>query len=101
MSVVSRPVRSEQPLVALMLNVNQARAHVAVGRAREAGSSMRDDQQHRNGLLLTALEAYAEAACSAGAPLPYRYRDEMRLLRSLYPGIVSGSGGAGGQQPER
>ena len=32
------------------------------------------------------MEAYAEAATDAGIPLPYRYRDEMRLYRSMARG---------------
>lgn len=33
--------------------------------------------------LLEALEAYADALTAAGAPLPYKLRDEMGLLRGL------------------
>jgi hypothetical protein len=33
--------------------------------------------------LADALEAYADEASKGGVPLPYRYRDELRLYRSM------------------
>lgn len=73
----------EQPLVVLMAEVERARAHVAAGRSRATGPASREDQEHRGQLLLAALDAYAAGALALGAPLPYRYRDEMRLLRAV------------------
>ena len=29
------------------------------------------------------MQSYADAAASAGIPLPYRYRDELRLYRAM------------------
>lgn len=80
--------RGEQPLVALMMEVNQARTYVVLGRARQTDSFQREDQHYRNRLLFSALEAYAEAASALGAPLPYQYRDQMRLLQLIYPGVA-------------
>ena len=35
--------------------------------------------------LVGALEDFADAATAAGVPLPYRYRDEIRMYRAIYP----------------
>lgn len=75
--------RDEALLVALLFDVNQARAEVRAGRSVTTSSSNRHDQQHRRGRLAEAMEAYADAAATSGVPLPYRYRDEMRLNRSM------------------
>jgi hypothetical protein len=70
-----------------MFEVNHARAGVLEGRNLGRGPLAREDQKRRCEQLLGALEAYAEAAAAAGVPLPYRYRDEIRLYRTIYPGI--------------
>ena len=75
--------RDEALLIALLFDVNQARAEVRAGRRVPTNSTNRHDQQHRRGRLAEAMEAYADAAATSGVPLPYRYRDEMRLNRSM------------------
>jgi len=88
-----RPVRNDRLLVALQQEVDKARADVQKGRAQSPGPYGATDQQRRCEHLLGALEAYADAASSAGVPLPYRYRDEMRLYRAVYPGLTRRVGG--------
>ena len=75
--------RNEALLIELLFNVNRARAGVRAGRRVPTTSTNRHDQQQRRARLADAMEAYADAATSAGVPLPYRYRDEMRLNRSM------------------
>jgi len=75
--------RNEALLIKLLFNVNRARAEVRAGRSVPATSTNRHDQQQRRALLADAMEAYADAAATSGVPLPYRYRDEMRLNRSM------------------
>ena len=70
-------------LTRLLAEVNRARIGVRLQRAVVANSTNRHVLAQRYGDLADALEAYAEAAESSGAPLPYRYRDEMRLSRSM------------------
>lgn len=81
------PLRSQpaQPLAALKIEVERARTHVAAGRARGTTRVTREDQRHRYAELLDALDAYALGARKLGAPMPYRYRDDMRLLHAVYP----------------
>ena len=78
-----RPVRDERLLMALLSNVQQARARVRRGRELRGTPVSREAQIALCAELLGALEAYADAASTAGVPLPYRYRDEMSLYRSL------------------
>ena len=75
--------RNERLLVHLLSNVNLARAGVRAGRSGRGNSTSGIDRRQRNTDLLEALEAYAAAAAASGVPLPYRYRDEMRLYRSI------------------
>ena len=75
--------RNEALLIELLFNVNRTRAEVRAGRSVPATSSNQHDQQRRRGRLADAMQAYADAAASSGVPLPYRYRDEMRLNRSM------------------
>jgi hypothetical protein len=82
-----RPERDERLLVVLQLKVTSARADVQKGRSSPPSPYAASDQQRRCERLLGALEEYADAASTAGVPLPYRYRDEMRLYKSVYPGI--------------
>ena len=78
-----RPVRDDRLLLVLLSNVQQARARVRRGRALPGSAVSREAQIVLCAELLGALEAYADAASTAGVPLPYRYRDEMSLYRSL------------------
>jgi len=73
-------------LSSLLGEVNRARIAVRVQRAEIANSTNRHELAERYGVLADALEAYAEAAERSGAPLPYRYRDEMRLSRAMSEG---------------
>ena len=73
--------RDEALLARLLSDVSLARARVRDGR-KQRGSS-RVEQQQRCARLADAMEAYAQAAHDAGIPVPYRYRDELRLYRQL------------------
>jgi len=79
--------REEAHLAGLLSHVNRARTDVRADRnvARTTPVS-RDEHRVRCAALATAMQAYADAATDAGVPLPYRYRDEMRLYRSLASG---------------
>jgi hypothetical protein len=73
--------RDESRLGALLYEVNRCRAQVRSG--RQTALTTRDDQSQRCARLADAMEAYAAAAAESGVPLPYRYRDEMRLYRAM------------------
>jgi len=75
--------RDEARLAGLLSEVNQARTSVRADRSVPKSSIGRAEHRVRCAALAEALEAYAEAATDAGIPLPYRYRDEMRLYRSM------------------
>jgi hypothetical protein len=64
--------------------VNQERTSLRAERTRRPAG--REEHRVRCAALAEAMEAYAEAATDAGIPLPYRYRDEMRLYRSVASG---------------
>ena len=66
-------------LSALLVDVHEARRRLESGRHLSRAA---DQQQLRNALL-AALESYAVAVATAGAPLPYRMRREIELLRGL------------------
>jgi hypothetical protein len=70
-------------LIALLLEVNRARAAFRQGRSQRVDSTNRPEQAQRAAHLAEAMQSYADAAASAGVPLPYRYRDELRLYRSM------------------
>jgi hypothetical protein len=78
-----RPQRDEAALIGLLVEVNLARAQVRESRGAAATPANRLDQQDRHTRLADAMEAYADVAAASGVPLPYRYRDEMRLYRAL------------------
>ena len=75
--------RNDRLLVHLLSNVNHARAGVRAGRSAPGNPTSWFDRRQRCAKLVEALEAYAAAAAASGVPLPYRYRDEMRLYRSM------------------
>jgi hypothetical protein len=85
MPAPERQARDDRLLVALQQRVNEARADVQQGRSLPPAPQRAVEQQRRYEQLAGALEAYADAASNAGVPLPYRYRDEMRLYRAMYP----------------
>jgi hypothetical protein len=77
------PQRNEALLIALLFEVNRARTAFRAGRSQPAGPGSRSEHAERAGELATAMESYADAAASAGVPLPYRYRDELRLYQAI------------------
>lgn len=91
-----QPGDDRRLLVFLQQQVNIAREDVRRGRSLPPTPHRASEQQHRCERLAGALEAYAAAASSAGVPLPYQYRDEMRLYRAVYPGISRGNAGRTG-----
>lgn len=76
----------EVRLAGLLAEVNKARTLVQADRNDPMTSGSRAERRVRCAALAEAIEAYAEAATHAGIPLPYRYRDEMRLYRSMAAG---------------
>ncbi len=69
--------------MSLLVQVNRARSAFRAGRALPVNSATRLEQAQRTAQLAKAMEAYADAAASAGVPLPYRYRDELRLYQAM------------------
>jgi hypothetical protein len=78
--------RDEARLAGLLSEVKQARTSLRAERNDPMTSVSRAEHRVRCAALAEALAAYAEAATDAGIPLPYRYRDEMRLYRSMAAG---------------
>jgi hypothetical protein len=85
------PVRDEKLLTALLVEVSRARSELRAGRSQPMSSSTRFDQARRTARLADAMESYADAAATAGIPLPYRYRDELRLYRSMLDDHTNGT----------
>jgi hypothetical protein len=84
--MTSRPQRRERDealLIDLLVQVQRARSAFRAGRALPVNSTTRLDQAERTAQLAQAMEAYADAAASVGVPLPYRYRDELRLYQAM------------------
>jgi hypothetical protein len=67
----------------LLIQVHRARSAFRAGRALPVNSTTRLEQAQRTAQLAKAMEAYADAAASVGVPLPYRYRDELRLYQAM------------------
>jgi len=86
-----RPERNEALLIALIVQVHRARSAFRAGRALPANSTTRLEQAQRTAQLAQAMEAYADAAASVGVPLPYRYRDELRLYQAMKRAPYDGS----------
>lgn len=78
--------RDDVQLTLLLAEVNRARIRVRVQREVVMTASDRHELAACYRGLADALEAYADAASQSGVPLPYRYRDEMRLIRSMDEG---------------
>jgi hypothetical protein len=68
-------------LTALLTEIELARGRLDVAR----GGIRPADQLVLRRALLSALEAYATALATRGAPLPYRLRAEIDLYRGLGP----------------
>ena len=65
-----------------MREVDRARSAFRLGRA-QTPSSIHPGQLARAADLALAMQTYADASVAAGIPLPYRYRDELRLYETL------------------
>lgn len=78
-----RPERNEALLISLLHEVNRARTAFRDARALPVTSTNRLEQAERTAHLAKAMEAYADAAASVGVPLPYRYRDELRMYQAM------------------
>ena len=78
-----RTARDEGLLADLLSQVSRARAEFRAGRGAPARHGGHVEQARRTARLAEAMEAYAAAAASAGVPVPYRYRDELRLYRAM------------------
>jgi len=87
MTASELPTRNERVFATLRSEITRARASVREGRESPPSYLTRQEQERLCGQLVDALEAYADAAAVARVPLPYRFRDEIRLYRALYPGI--------------
>lgn len=75
----SRGADGHDRLARLLQDLHEARSRLEHG--RDVGRAA-DQMVLRRGVL-GALEAYASALTEAGAPLPYRLRREIDLLRGL------------------
>jgi hypothetical protein len=73
------PDRSQLPL--LLTEIGRARGRLDAAR----GAPRPTDQLLLRRALLEALEAYASAIATCGAPLPYRMRAEIDLYKGLGP----------------
>jgi len=78
-----RAGRNEAQLIHLLREVQRARSAFQAGRAAPVTSTSRPEQAQRVADLAEAMEAYADAAAESGVPLPYRYRDELRLYQAM------------------
>jgi len=79
----SRMPDNELHLITLLDEVNRARAAFRNQRDKPGSAGAGLEQQRLAVNLLDAMQAYADAASASGIPLPYRYRDEMRLYRTM------------------
>ena len=77
------PRRDEARLAELLAEVNRSRIRIRVQQGLRLDSSSRNELARCYDALADALEAYADEASGSGVPLPYRFRDEMRLCRSM------------------
>jgi len=86
--------RDDPGLIALLDEVKRCRVRVHEGRQDPSTAVNHHEQSRRCALLADAMEAYADAAAESGVPLPYRYRDEMRLYSAMARG-----GSLSGREP--
>jgi len=77
------PTRDGARLSALLAEVNRSRIRVRKQQGLPLNSSSRDELAQCYNALADALQAFADEASESGVPLPYRFRDEVRLCRSL------------------
>lgn len=79
---VPSPRRDDALLARLLSEVNRCRARLRSARGLSVGPRS-EEHRERCQDLCSAMEAYADAASTMGVPLPYRFRDELRLHRSM------------------
>jgi hypothetical protein len=91
MEALQRRRRNDAMLIRLLSDVKRARAAFRAGRLESVAASSRSQQVLRAAQLASAMESYADAAASTGVPLPYRYRDELRLYQAMTKAAVTGS----------
>ena len=75
--------RDEARLSALHHEIGRRRAALLEQRALPDSSVQRARVAHGASALARAMERYADQASGAGIPLPYRYRDQVRLYDAL------------------
>jgi hypothetical protein len=95
MSAPELPARNERQFASLLSEISRARASVREARGSPPSYLTRQEKERSCERLVEALEAYANAVAIARLPLPYKFRDEIRLYRALYPGIPRHPGPAG------
>ena len=78
-----RRERNEALLIHLLHDVNRARANIRLNRGVRGGPTTGQASTQLCSELADAMHAYADAASESGVPLPYRYRDEMRLYDAM------------------
>jgi hypothetical protein len=75
--------RDDVRLTQLLAEVNRSRIRVRAQRELSMTSTNRNELARCYDALADALEAYADEAAESGVPLPYRFRDELVLYRSM------------------
>jgi hypothetical protein len=83
MQAPQRRRRNDAMLIVLLSDVTRARSAFRAGRLAPGAATSRPEQALRAARLASAMESYADAAVSTGVPLPYRYRDELRLYQAI------------------
>ena len=77
------PRRDEALLGRLLSEVNRLRVRIRGQRGLPITSTTRAELARSYEELANALEAYADEATESGVPLPYRFRDELHVYRSM------------------
>jgi len=80
-TIVNEPLSAE-PTRLLLTEVVRSRAALTTARRRQSESGPSTVSTARQELV-AALSAYTACLVAGGVPVPYRMRDELRLLRGL------------------
>jgi hypothetical protein len=75
--------RDDARLAATLDEVNAARATLLMKRSRSITAVDWQDHAARCAKLADAVQTFSDAAAASGVPLPYQFRDELRLYRAL------------------
>lgn len=75
--------RDDAKLFEMLWHVNKARSEFRTGRANPGRNGSVVDLGRLAAQVAETMQAYADAASSSGIPLPYRFRDELRLYRAM------------------